>query len=345
MLNKSYINICFRSKHYVKLSSKFCSQVPSTYKHLDKIKTYIEVAQQTYEDVMGMTTIKKIQGDVIEVEKALNRAQLERQDIQNELDKIRSKIKNITMEMEKTPRSHDSYLKLVTEEHSLLKLEGPLQYKFERAVESERVTFEELSKRVRHAHEKERERVEKTRVVSLLCTIFGTGVGIMGSLISDIIKNKRLQKMYDEAKELGPKINGMHDKLNNLSLDRNLKIDVSKELKDQIKVLNISTNELFKMINNIQNEFKNEEKKVESIIKIQNVITNELHEKIDKIQEKVVGSNIKLIEILDKLDISPVEEYPKHPEYKGKTSLLGLIIDHPYITLGIVGLLLLMISR
>uniref|UniRef100_A0A0K0F8I4 Coiled-coil domain-containing protein 51 n=1 Tax=Strongyloides venezuelensis TaxID=75913 RepID=A0A0K0F8I4_STRVS len=244
-----------KPKYIINCSAFTSSQVPRPYKHLDKIQELIETIQSRYEDVMGMTTIKKIQNDVIEMEKALNSAQLKRQNLQNKLDELRSKLKSITMEMEKTPRSHDAYLKLVTEEHSLLKIETPLQSEFNIAVENERVTFEELSKRVRHAHEKERERVEKTRFFSLLCTVVGASVGICGTIISDYIKNRRLRNMYRDVNELLPlisEISGQVHEFRNNYISKNNEI---KKFEEKLLLLANSNDEINKKIEFLKNDF------------------------------------------------------------------------------------------
>uniref|UniRef100_A0A0N5BWB9 Coiled-coil domain-containing protein 51 n=1 Tax=Strongyloides papillosus TaxID=174720 RepID=A0A0N5BWB9_STREA len=254
-MNKRVCKLFLRPKYIINCCAFNSSQVPKPHKHLDKIQEHIETIQLRYEDVMGMTTIKRIQNDVIEMEKALNSAQLKRQNLQNKLDELRSKLKSITMEMERTPRGHDAYLKLVTEEHSLLKLEAPLQNEFNIAVENERVTFEELSKRVRHAHEKERERVEKTRFFSLLCTVIGASVGIFGSIISDYIKNRRLRNMYGEVKELSPLISEISDQVHEFRNNYISKNNEIKEFEKKLLSLANSNNEINEKIDFLKNEF------------------------------------------------------------------------------------------
>ncbi|CEF65534.1 Hypothetical protein SRAE_2000021300 [Strongyloides ratti] len=291
------VNKCFlKSKYVINCYAFSSSQIPKPRKFLDKIQNYIEIIQSRYEDVVGLTTIKKIQNDVMEMEKALIDAQLKRQGLQNELDDLRTKIKHVTIEMEKTPRGHDAYLKLITEEHSLLKLETPLQKQFNIAVDIEKSTFEELSRRVRHSHEKERERVEKTRFFSLFCTCIGTGVGIFGSIIIDYIKNKRLKDLYGESGKLKPLITDISNKIDKVYLNHDS--DESKKFTEQIvqleniyRKMNVLLTGILNNINKVNHDNKNDEIKkfakqivqMEDMYKEMNVLLTDVSEKVNKI--------------------------------------------------------------
>uniref|UniRef100_A0AC35TFK0 Dynein light intermediate chain n=1 Tax=Rhabditophanes sp. KR3021 TaxID=114890 RepID=A0AC35TFK0_9BILA len=185
------------------LKSRLASKaVNSPVSVADKLQNCVTNAQMRYEDVMGMTTIKKIQEDVIQCEERLNAAQIKRQSLQQGLTELRRQLKEIALKMERTPRSDDGYLKLVTLEHGILKQETPLEAEFDLSAEAERSAFQELSIKVRHAHEKERERIEKTRFFSLGCAVFGAGVTMLSSLLNDMLKNRRFHLVYNDTVDL-----------------------------------------------------------------------------------------------------------------------------------------------
>ena len=87
--------------------------------------------------------------------------------------------------MEKTHRGEDRYLVLVTQEHQVLKEERNLQEEFKFHEKSERECFSSLSNAVRDSHEKERAQAEKTKYWSVLGSILGTCLGILGTTINN----------------------------------------------------------------------------------------------------------------------------------------------------------------
>ena len=87
--------------------------------------------------------------------------------------------------MEKTHRGEDRYLVLVTQEHQVLKEEKNMQEEFKFFEKSEREYFSSLSNAVRDSHEKERAQAEKTKYWSVLGSIIGTCIGIIGTTINN----------------------------------------------------------------------------------------------------------------------------------------------------------------
>lgn len=77
------------------------------------------------------------------------------------------------------------YLELLTEEHATIKKERGLLETFEGYESAEREAFHQLSIRVRESHEKERERVEKTKWWGVSASLIGALLGIAGSSIGN----------------------------------------------------------------------------------------------------------------------------------------------------------------
>ena len=69
---------------------------------------------------------------------------------------------------------------LVTQEHQVLKEEREVREKAAANEKHERACFAELSNAVRDSHEKERAQAEKTKYWSVIGSIVGTCIGIIG---------------------------------------------------------------------------------------------------------------------------------------------------------------------
>ena len=98
---------------------------------------------------------------------------------------VQKRIKDIHLELEKTHRGEDRYLVLVTQEHQVLKEEKNLLDEFKFYEKGEREYFSNLSNAVRDSHEKERAQAEKTKYWSILGSILGTCIGIIGTTINN----------------------------------------------------------------------------------------------------------------------------------------------------------------
>ena len=74
---------------------------------------------------------------------------------------------------------------LFFQEHKILKQERDLLTSFQHMEKSEREGFTGLSNAVRDSHEKERAQAEKTKYWSVIGSVVGTCLGIVGTTINN----------------------------------------------------------------------------------------------------------------------------------------------------------------
>ena len=132
-----------------------------------------------------MTEVKAAQARVVECERKFIETQEMRREAQKMISDVQKRIKDIHLELEKTHRGEDRYLVLVTQEHQVLKEEKNLLDEFKFYEKGEREYFSNLSNAVRDSHEKERAQAEKTKYWSILGSILGTCIGIIGTTINN----------------------------------------------------------------------------------------------------------------------------------------------------------------
>ncbi|VDK52388.1 unnamed protein product [Anisakis simplex] len=164
----------------------------------------IEKAVQYYEDLIGLTAVRKAQEEVLECENALHVAQKLRRNKQTEIKSLQGRLKDIHTELDRTSRGEDRYLDLLTEEHATIKKERKLMEEFELAEASERDAFQVLSARVRHSHEKERERGERTKYWSVSASLIGALLGIIGTTLAAELRMRRIKELVPTAAQLSP---------------------------------------------------------------------------------------------------------------------------------------------
>ena len=129
--------------------------------------------------------MKAAQARVVECERKFIETQEMRREAQKMISDVQKRIKDIHLELEKTHRGEDRYLVLVTQEHQVLKEEKNLLDEFKFYEKGEREYFSNLSNAVRDSHEKERAQAEKTKYWSILGSILGTCIGIIGTTINN----------------------------------------------------------------------------------------------------------------------------------------------------------------
>lgn len=87
------------------------------------------------------------------------------------------------------------YIALITKEHKLLKEEIRLTDKFNLYEREERELFTTLTSSVKDSHEKERIQANKTKYLSIIGSVVGALIGIIGSTINNRSKMSELRKM------------------------------------------------------------------------------------------------------------------------------------------------------
>jgi len=170
-----------------------------------------------YENFVGLTEVKAAQAKVIELEKNFIDAQNLRRETHAQIADISKRIKDLHGELEKTNRGEDRYLVLVTQEHQVLKEEREMREHASSVEKGERECFSKLSNAVRDSHEQERAQAEKTKYWSVIGSIIGTCIGIIGTTINNRMRMNELRKLVSQNSSV-EEIRGIGDKISdNLS--------------------------------------------------------------------------------------------------------------------------------
>ncbi|XP_055338034.1 mitochondrial potassium channel-like [Paramacrobiotus metropolitanus] len=154
---------------------------------------------QMYEDFLGLTEVKNAQNQVIQAERDFIEAQQERRERTMQVTGVQNKLKEIRAELDRTSRGEDKYLELVTQEHRLVKEERSLETVLEHSESRERDRFALLSAAVRESHEKERSRAERTKYWSVIGSVIGAIIGILGTSINNWLKMRELQSLVTRS--------------------------------------------------------------------------------------------------------------------------------------------------
>uniref|UniRef100_A0A2D4GA86 Coiled-coil domain-containing protein 51 n=2 Tax=Micrurus TaxID=8634 RepID=A0A2D4GA86_MICCO len=94
-------------------------------------------------------------------------------------------------------------MELATLEHKLLQEEKRYRINYLTAEESEREAFSLFSAAVRESHEKERTRAEKTKNWSIIGSVLGAVIGVLGSTYINRVRLQELKALVFEAQK-GP---------------------------------------------------------------------------------------------------------------------------------------------
>lgn len=153
-----------------------------------------------YERVTGLREVRIAQDRVLESQKQFMNAQDVRRDVSVELRTIQNKLKDIRSELLNTSRSEDRYIELITQEHALLKQENSIIDQVNTSEKEERDSFILLSTTLKDSHDRERIQAERTKYVSIVGSILGTIIGIIGSTVINTWKMNEFKRMVLEAK-------------------------------------------------------------------------------------------------------------------------------------------------
>ena len=116
---------------------------------------------------------------------------------------VGTKLKELGIELDKYQRGDDRYLVLVTEETKIIKDETKLKVELESCEMEERELFALLSSAVRESHEKERVRTERTKYWSIIGSIIGATIGIIGTTVNNYRKMNELRALVKSSTTSG----------------------------------------------------------------------------------------------------------------------------------------------
>ncbi|XP_029636722.1 mitochondrial potassium channel [Octopus sinensis] len=168
---------------------------------------------QTYEEFIGLSDVKAAQSKVIESEKNFLKIQEQRRQKSHELFEIQMNLRKINAELEKINRADDKYLALLTQEHAIIQREANLNNDLSDLEKLEKEHFTALSISVRESHEKERAQSEKTKYWSVIGSIIGALLGIIGTTINNKMRMNELRSIVTKSTEEGQQQRALTEKV------------------------------------------------------------------------------------------------------------------------------------
>ncbi|KAM3914310.1 mitochondrial potassium channel isoform 1-T1 [Leptodactylus fuscus] len=156
-----------------------------------------------YEEFVGLVEVREAQGKVAEAEKDFMVARGIVRESRENLESQQLKLKEVRDRLDRVSRDDIQYLELATLEHKLLQEEKRLRSSYVNAEDSEREKFALFSASVRESHEKERTRAERTKNWSIIGSVLGAIIGVMGSTYINRVRLQELKTLVLEAQK-GP---------------------------------------------------------------------------------------------------------------------------------------------
>ncbi|XP_065099509.1 mitochondrial potassium channel [Paramisgurnus dabryanus] len=158
---------------------------------------------EKYEEFVGLNEVRDAQSKVTEGEKGFMIARGIVREAHVSLEALQVRLKEVRDRLDRVSREEAHYLELATQEHKLLQEERRLKTAYENAEESEREKFALFSAAVRESHEKERTRAERTKNWSVIGSVLGAVIGVMGSTYINRVRLQELKNLLLEAQK-GP---------------------------------------------------------------------------------------------------------------------------------------------
>ena len=213
------------------------------------VKRKLSELLQWYEEVTGMSEVRIAQNRVLEAEQKFITSQERRRETNKLVSDIQCKLKDLYAELDNTTRGEERYVHLITEEHKVLKEERRAVEEFQRYEREERDYFAVLSSAVKESHEKERAQAERTKYWSIIGSIIGTILGIVGSSVNNELKMRELRRLMKESL-------GKYE-VNNLSMPETLskhEKEISDILNELKTILSLPSDKFLGRVNTLNNK-------------------------------------------------------------------------------------------
>ncbi|XP_075040297.1 mitochondrial potassium channel [Mixophyes fleayi] len=170
---------------------------------MQKLSTTAKSWWDRYEEFVGIVEVREAQGKVAEAEKDFMVARGIVREARESVETQLLKLKEVRDRLDRVSRDDIQYLELATLEHKMLQEEKRLKTSYIHAEENERETFFLFSASVRESHEKERTRAERTKNWSIIGSVLGAIIGVMGSTYINRVRLQELKGLLLEAQK-GP---------------------------------------------------------------------------------------------------------------------------------------------
>ncbi|GFO15476.1 coiled-coil domain-containing protein 51 [Plakobranchus ocellatus] len=282
-------------------SSSSNSNDPSTFNTIAQDR--LGHVMQIYEDFVGLTEVKEAQNKVVSAEQKFLQVQEDRRSMQAQLLAVQADVRAVSAELEKTSRTDSRYIDLVKREHEVLLVERDMSTKIKALDKAERDFFALLSAALRESHEKERARAEKTKYWSIIGSVIGAIIGIVGSTINNMRRMRELRAIVTESGENTAEYKDLAVKaLQSISDQQSKMQEYMNFLSDGGKVADVDPG----TINAAPNVFIN-----------RNELSENTHTIVEELEKHSAGLSSKLQEILKVVAVGRAAEDGDNVVYAG----------------------------
>lgn len=162
----------------------------------------------------GVSELRQIHVKIFEAENKYKNTTKKRKSCQDQIDDLSLKVQQVRDKLDTTNRSSDSYLRLITTEHQLMKERHTLEVELAQLKEEEQLSFDNMSDQLRHNFTLERLRQEKARYMNIITLC----LSVVGSMVALISQKRRDQKRYDSIlADYNDKLESINQNLNEIS--------------------------------------------------------------------------------------------------------------------------------
>ncbi|XP_055698191.1 mitochondrial potassium channel-like isoform X2 [Phlebotomus papatasi] len=152
----------------------------------------------TYEELSGVKEVRIAQEDVVKIQEKLQQTQEKRREILLKLLAIRNNVQRLNNDIHAVEKSNPHYLELVRQQIELIQNEREAKEYFDLMDTSERDLFTHLTSAVRTSHEKERSQAENSKYFSMILTMIGAVLGILGTTLSYHFRNRQYKNISEQ---------------------------------------------------------------------------------------------------------------------------------------------------
>ncbi|NXF90198.1 CCD51 protein, partial [Eubucco bourcierii] len=279
-----------------------------------------------YEEFVGINEVREAQGKVTEAENVFMIARGIVREARENVEAQQIKLKEIRDRLDRVSRDDTQYLELATLEHRLLQEEKRYRAAYLNAEESEREKFALFSAAVRESHEKERTRAEKTKNWSIIGSVLGAIIGVLGSTYVNRVRLQELKVLVLEAQK-GP-INlqeAIKEQASSYYLQQK---DLSDVIADLKSVLQTRTSQEIKGSTLLTREDKSNTMKIDSLLIPLNEQLNytkqvssclgSLQQQLSSLQESIVQVVAEVQAVKVAVHSRPVERVIPRSSAEGK---------------------------
>uniref|UniRef100_A0A8C3P625 Coiled-coil domain-containing protein 51 n=1 Tax=Cyanoderma ruficeps TaxID=181631 RepID=A0A8C3P625_9PASS len=279
-----------------------------------------------YEEFVGINEVREAQGKVTEAENVFMIARGIVREARENVEAQQIKLKEIRDRLDRVSRDDTQYLELATLEHRLLQEEKRYRAAYLNAEESEREKFSLFSAAVRESHEKERTRAEKTKNWSIIGSVLGAIIGVLGSTYVNRVRLQELKVLVLEAQK-GP-VNLQEAIKEQASSHYLQQKDLSDVIEDLKKVLQTTASRGVKEGALLTRETRNDSIKIDSLLMPLNEQLNyikqvssclgSLQQQFNSLQESITQVLSELQSVKLAIHSRPTERVIPRPSGEGK---------------------------